>query len=276
VESTRGHNWRTLGRVLAGMAVAAIALVLWTGTSSAATVPPPPPTPTADLLAFLDQLTGSVTTDVVDPVTGSLGLPPADLSLQPTLEPVIAPVVDPLVNEVVVPTLDGLTGTIGAILPPPPPLPGSPVSPPPVAVPDPTTLVGPAPVLGAPSADRATTTGLGAAPTGAASATIVGSSSSELLRLVRAGGGADQISGGTESDATDTSSPRVPFAPTGSHLPGGLPVSPDLTAGAAGLLLIAVLTAAAALFGPSAGRRLGTTRLLSPRQLAASVATSPD
>jgi hypothetical protein len=37
-----------------------------------------------------------------------------------------------------------------------------------------------------------------------------------------------------------------------------------------------VLTAAAALFGPSAGRRLGTTRLLSPRQLAASVATSPD
>jgi hypothetical protein len=280
VESTKNHNWRALGRVGASMAAAAIAFVLWSGTSSAApTDQPPPPTPTSDLLAFLDQLGGVVTTTVVDPLVEPVGLPPVDLSLEPALEPVVAPVVDPLVNEVVVPTLDGLTGTVGEILAPVPPVPGVPLPPvppgPPVIDLGPTTPGAPAPVPGSPSAGRATTTDAGAVPTGAASPTV-GSGTSGLLRFVGTDATITGAVDGTDTTTSGASGSGVPFAPTGSSLPGGFLPSPDLASGAVGLLLIAVLAGAAALLGPSVGRRLRTTRLLSPRQLAALVPTSPD
>ena len=113
----------------------------------------------------------------------------------------------------------------------------------------------------------------------AAGSPQIGPASARPLQL--AGVGADRldtigVGGAVPAPTADPSSPRVPFAPTGANLPGGLTTSPDLGSGAAGLLLIAVLTGAAALLGPPVGRRLGVRLLLSPRQLATAVPTSPD
>src|SRR4051794_40770022 len=87
--STRRVGWRHLGQLLAGLAIGAICLVMW--SSSSASALDAPATPTSPLSDTVDHLVHQVTAPV-GPLLAPIGVDPA-------------PLVDPLTDRVVVPTV---------------------------------------------------------------------------------------------------------------------------------------------------------------------------
>jgi hypothetical protein len=126
--STRGERWRHLGVILAGLAVGAICLVMWSSSSASALDAPPHPAPQSpidvsgvvqQLTAPVDQLLAPVGVDlatVVDPVTEGIVYPTVERPLAELAQQLPQPTVGAIAPDV--PPLPGLADVPGMTAPP--------------------------------------------------------------------------------------------------------------------------------------------------------------
>jgi len=260
--STRGLSWRRLGQVLAGLAIGAICLVMWSSSSASALDAPSAPTPPPSLSDRIDGLTGAVIAPV-DQLLAPLGIE-------------LAPVVDPMTDGVVTPALDatqaivtGVVSSPGAVTPALPAVPAAPTLP-----------AGPGPlvegVTGAPAAPppapTADPSAVGAA--GRAEPTLAVDTPAEAgIHTTDGSDGAAFESTPAPGDAGSSSDPFLP-APA-DFLQA---ISGSLTSagqGSTGLLLLAVLLGLATVATSPRVRRVALAGVLSPRAMAYAIVNPP-